>query len=114
MTWDKALFPQPEQMQDNIASRGRKIVTIVDPHIKRDPAYPVFKNAEEAGHYVKNKDGKDYDGCAALPEKVPRPLVPPTVAAQRIGEKRALSRMQGPEPLRTWGASFWVRSYIIW
>ena len=63
MTWDKALFPEPEKMQDNIASRGRKIVTIVDPHIKRDPAYPVFKNAEDAGHYVKNKDGKDYDGC---------------------------------------------------
>ena len=64
MTWDKALFPKPEELQNNIASRGRKMVTIVDPHIKRDQAYPIFKNAEEKGYYVRNKDGKDYDGCA--------------------------------------------------
>ncbi len=62
MTWDKALFPNPEKLQNDIASRGRKMVTIVDPHIKRDTAYPIFKNAEEKGYYVKNKDGKDYDG----------------------------------------------------
>ncbi len=64
MTWDKALFPRPEELQNNIASRGRKMVTIVDPHIKRDPGYPIFKAAEDKGYYVKNKDGKDYDGCA--------------------------------------------------
>ena len=64
MTWDKALFPKPEELQNNIASRGRKMVTIVDPHIKRDPGYPIFKAAEDKGYYVKNKDGKDYDGCA--------------------------------------------------
>ena len=63
MTWDKALFPLPDVMQNDIASRGRKIVAIVDPHIKRDSAYPVFKDAEDAGHFVKNKDGKDFDGC---------------------------------------------------
>ena len=66
MTWDKALFPNPEKLQTDIASRGRKMVTIVDPHIKRDSAYPIFKNAEEKGYYVKNKDGKDYDGYGAL------------------------------------------------
>ena len=66
MTWDKALFPKPEEMQNSIASRGRKVVTIVDPHIKRDPAYPIFKAAEDKGYYVKNKDNKDYDGCALL------------------------------------------------
>ena len=62
MTWDKTLFPRPEELQNNIASRGRKMVTIVDPHIKRDPNYSVFKAAEDKGYYVKDKDGKDYDG----------------------------------------------------
>eukprot|EP00208_Stichococcus_sp_RCC1054_P007303 CAMPEP_0206145352 /NCGR_PEP_ID=MMETSP1473-20131121/27104_1 /ASSEMBLY_ACC=CAM_ASM_001109 /TAXON_ID=1461547 /ORGANISM="Stichococcus sp, Strain RCC1054" /LENGTH=887 /DNA_ID=CAMNT_0053541521 /DNA_START=68 /DNA_END=2731 /DNA_ORIENTATION=- len=62
LTWDSKAFPHPEAMQDNIASRGRKIVTIVDPHIKRDANYPVFKTAEDKGYYVKDKDGKDYDG----------------------------------------------------
>ena len=64
LTWDEKAFPHPEAMQDSIASRGRKLVTIVDPHIKRDAAYPVFKTAEDKGYYVKTSDGKDYDGCA--------------------------------------------------
>jgi alpha 1,3-glucosidase len=38
------------------------MVTIVDPHIKRDSAWRVFKEAEEKGLYVKNKDGADFDG----------------------------------------------------
>ena len=33
-TWDKNLFPNPKSMIDEVASRGRKMVTIVDPHIK--------------------------------------------------------------------------------
>lgn len=41
------------------------MVTIVDPHIKRDPAWRLFKEAEDKGLYVKNKDGADFDGCAA-------------------------------------------------
>ena len=40
------------------------MVTIVDPHIKRDPAWRLFKEAEEKGLYVKNKEGGDFDGCA--------------------------------------------------
>lgn len=38
------------------------MVTIVDPHIKRDPEYRVFKEAEDRGLYVKNKEGADFDG----------------------------------------------------
>jgi hypothetical protein len=28
--------------QEDVASRGRKMVTIVDPHVKRDPGYYIF------------------------------------------------------------------------
>ena len=38
------------------------MVTIVDPHIKRDAAWPLFKEAEEKGLYVKNREGADFDG----------------------------------------------------
>lgn len=38
------------------------MVTIVDPHIKRDANWRLFKEAEEKGLYVKNKDGADFDG----------------------------------------------------
>lgn len=44
-------------------SQGRKMVTIVDPHVKREFSYPIFKEAEEKGYYVKNKHGSDFDGC---------------------------------------------------
>lgn len=49
-------------MQEDVASRGRKMVTIVDPHVKRDSSYYIFSEAESAGHYVKNKHGSDFDG----------------------------------------------------
>jgi len=61
-TWDKHAFPTPEDMQRRLASRGRKMVTIVDPHIKRDSSYAVHSEAERLGYYVKTKDGSDFDG----------------------------------------------------
>ncbi|GKC55303.1 probable glucan 1,3-alpha-glucosidase [Tanacetum coccineum] len=61
-TWDKTLFPNPEEMQNDLASRGRRMVTIVDPHIKRDEGYHIHKEASKNGYYVKDASGKDYDG----------------------------------------------------
>ena len=53
LTWDSNHFPHPIELQDNIASRKRKVVTIVDPHVKRDHSYYIFKEAEAAGSFVK-------------------------------------------------------------
>jgi alpha 1,3-glucosidase len=38
------------------------MVTIIDPHIKRDDAYHVKKMASEKQLFVRNKDGQEYDG----------------------------------------------------
>ena len=38
------------------------MVTIVDPHIKRDPNYHVHKEATAKGLYILNKDGENFDG----------------------------------------------------
>jgi len=38
------------------------MVTIVDPHIKRDGGYYVHKEAEEKSLYVKSHSGSDYEG----------------------------------------------------
>lgn len=43
MTWDLRKFPNPEKMQDNIAAKGRKMITIVDPHIKVDNGYSIYR-----------------------------------------------------------------------
>jgi hypothetical protein len=42
-TWDKSLFPRPAEMQQKLAAKGRKMVTIIDPHIKRDSNYYVYQ-----------------------------------------------------------------------
>lgn len=62
LTWDHSLFPDPVGMQEDIASRGRKMVTIVDPHVKRDHSYYIFSQAEQAKHFVLNKHRSDFDG----------------------------------------------------
>ena len=51
-------------MQAQLTAKQRKLVTIVDPHIKKDSNYYIYKEAE-AGHYLtKNKDGNTYDGVS--------------------------------------------------
>lgn len=53
-------------MQEDVASRGRRMVTIVDPHVKRDHNYYIFSEAEKNGFYVKNKHGSDFDGWVLM------------------------------------------------
>lgn len=61
-TWDSKHFPTPKVMLDNISKYGRKMVTIIDPHIKRDDNYNVYKIARDNGYFVKDENGADYDG----------------------------------------------------
>ena len=44
-TWDNRHFKDPTKMIEDLSSRGRKMVTIVDPHIKVDNNYHVYKGA---------------------------------------------------------------------
>ena len=62
MTWDMASFPDPTQMQNDLAQLGRKLVTIVDPHIKRDNAYAIHTHAQEQDLYIHNAAGTPYEG----------------------------------------------------
>lgn len=61
-TWDYTKFPNPEEMQKKLAIKGRKMVTIVDPHIKVDNEYFVYKNAKDMDYFVHNNENKLYDG----------------------------------------------------
>lgn len=61
-TWDYSRFPDPTALQNHIASRGRKMVTIVDPHVKRDNKYSLHRFATERNYYVMKPDGKPFDG----------------------------------------------------
>lgn len=61
-TWDKSVFPSPLEMQKNVSAHGRRMVTIVDPHIKRDSNFHVHSEATSLQLYIKDKNGGDFDG----------------------------------------------------
>ncbi|KAE9403333.1 alpha-glucosidase [Gymnopus androsaceus JB14] len=61
--WDHKTFPDPVEMTNDVAAIGRKMVVIVDPHLKRASNYPVYQEASEMGILVKPKSGEgEYEG----------------------------------------------------
>ncbi|CAB4066310.1 GANAB [Lepeophtheirus salmonis] len=61
-TWDPIKFSDSLGMVNNLTARGRKLVTIVDPHIKKESGYWVHEELTSLGLYTKNRDGSDYEG----------------------------------------------------
>ena len=42
-TWDQKQFQNPRLMLEKIVEHGRRLVTIVDPHVKHDEEYFIYK-----------------------------------------------------------------------
>ena len=55
-TWDPSKFATPLTMQSELAHTGRKMVTIIDPHLKADSDYPVFEEAKQRNLLVLKED----------------------------------------------------------
>ncbi|KAJ4796294.1 Alpha-glucosidase like protein [Rhynchospora pubera] len=100
-TWDKTLFPDPVGMQKRLAAKGRHMVTIVDPHMKRDD-YWLHKEATEKGYYVKDSSGRDFDGwCWPGSSSYPDMLNPEI--REWWSEKFSFENYKGSTPsLYTW------------
>ncbi|XP_022905864.2 neutral alpha-glucosidase C-like [Onthophagus taurus] len=62
-TWNLETFPNPIGMQEEIGRSGRKLVLIIDPHVKREEGYFVFDVATENGYFVMDKNGDDFQGA---------------------------------------------------
>ncbi|OJA14137.1 hypothetical protein AZE42_06718 [Rhizopogon vesiculosus] len=61
--WNKKTFPDPVEMTKDVEAIERKMVVIVDPHLKRANDYPVYKRASDLGILVKPKSGEgEYEG----------------------------------------------------
>lgn len=56
-TWDKNHFPDPKRMVKELEQDGFKTVVIIDPGIKIDKEYSVFKEALENDYFCKRADG---------------------------------------------------------
>ncbi|KAI4310832.1 hypothetical protein MLD38_035784 [Melastoma candidum] len=96
-TWDKVLFPTPAEMQRKLAAEGRHMVTIVDPHIKRDDRYYIHKEATRNGYYVKDASGKDYNGWCWPGSSSYLDMVNPEIRSW-WGDKFSLQSYSGSTP----------------
>ncbi|MHC0445050.1 glycoside hydrolase family 31 protein [Flavobacterium sp. 3-218] len=56
-TWNKNYFPDPKRMVAELAEDGFKTVVIIDPGIKIDKDYWVYKEALEKDYFCKRADG---------------------------------------------------------
>ena len=56
-TWDKEYFPDPKRMVKELEDDGFKTVVIIDPGIKIDLEYDVFKEALDKDYFCKRADG---------------------------------------------------------
>ena len=61
-TWDPHTFPDSLGMQKQLDSHGRKLVVIIDPHIKNTGNYPVVDALKSKDLAVHNKDNNLYEG----------------------------------------------------
>lgn len=44
-TWDPQRFPDPRRLSEELHRRGVRLVTIVDPYVKAEPGYSVFRES---------------------------------------------------------------------
>ncbi|MCH4552178.1 glycoside hydrolase family 31 protein [Aestuariibaculum lutulentum] len=56
-TWSKEYFPDPKRMVKELADDGFKTIVIIDPGIKIDKEYSVFKEGLENDYFCKRADG---------------------------------------------------------
>ncbi|TDX52110.1 glycoside hydrolase family 31 protein [Orenia marismortui] len=61
-TWDEQKFPQPKQMLNDLAEDGFKVVTIIDPGVKKDPRYDLYQEGIKGDYFCKYLDGEYYIG----------------------------------------------------
>lgn len=73
-TWNNEAYQNdPKAFLQNLKQRGIRIVTIIDPGVKKDPDYSVYAEGVKKGYFVKTPDGQVYinkvwPGDSAFPD----------------------------------------------
>jgi alpha-glucosidase len=78
-TWDAARFPDPKKLIADLRAEGFRLVTIVDPHPKKEVGYGPYDTGLAGDHFVRRADGSVYEGPVwpSQAEKSPGPSVFP-------------------------------------
>lgn len=61
-TWDKSNFGDSRRMVERLAAHGHKLVTIVDPHVKKETGYHVYDQLLQQGRFLKDAQGRVFEG----------------------------------------------------
>lgn len=62
-TWDSDRFPDPEGMSKKLHEAGYHLVTIIDPGVKVDPRYDVYRTGIERNLFLSDAVGEPYAGA---------------------------------------------------
>ena len=60
-TWDRERFPDPAGLVKDLGADGFRVVTIVDPHIKKQQGVAPYDSGLAGGHFVTRPDGSVYE-----------------------------------------------------
>ncbi len=61
-TWDEADYPRPREMAADLKSDGFHTITIIDPGVKVDRGYRIYREGRAQDHFLKHSSGKEYNG----------------------------------------------------
>lgn len=72
-TWSKARFPNPAKLVGDLMADGFHTVVIIDPGVKVDDKYAVYRSGQERGVYVRTPEGEElhakvWPGVCAFPD----------------------------------------------
>ena len=72
-TWNEERFPDPAGLAADLRAQGIKLVTIIDPGVKADPTYAVYRSGVEGGHFCSLPNGDIihapvWPGLSAFPD----------------------------------------------
>jgi alpha-glucosidase len=61
-TWNAAHFPDPAGLIRELSAQGIRLVTIVDPGVKVDLEYAIYREGHERGYFVRDATGQEFQG----------------------------------------------------
>ncbi len=59
-TWNEERFAEPKRTTEKLAADGFKLVTIIDPGVKKEKGYSIYDQGIKNGYFAKDKDGIPY------------------------------------------------------
>ncbi|SEF63969.1 alpha-glucosidase [Caloramator fervidus] len=59
-TWDEEAFKDHKDMIKELKEKGFKVVTIIDPAVKKDKGYFMYEEGLKNGYFITDKDGIPY------------------------------------------------------